>query len=115
MEIDPDLVVPDPSLSIGEGAVLPWTNGNSSGYYDSIVQAIAERYEIDLDSPWGDLSQEIRDLFLYGTEGERIYVTYRNRMGRRRSYMTTFEGIGPNLERRYKETDSDPIRATIEE
>src|SRR3712207_6186451 len=115
MEIDPGLVVPDPSLSIGEGAVLPWSNGNSSGYYDSIVQAIAERYEIDLEAPWGELSEAHQDLFLNGTEDERIYVTYRNRMGRRRSYMTTFEGIVPNLERRYRETDSENVREKIEE
>src|SRR3712207_4141411 len=115
MEIDPELVVPDPSLSVGEGAVLPWTNGQASGYYDSIVQAIADRYEIDLEQPWADLPQEQRDLFLHGTGGERIYVTYRNRMGRRRSYTTDFEGIVPNLERRYRETDSEYIREKIEE
>ena len=114
MEIDPDLVVPDPSLSIGEGAILPWSNG-ASNYYEQITQAIAERYEIDLDTPWEDLDEEERDLFLYGTEGDRIYVSYRNRMGRRRSYMTTFEGIVPNLERRYRETDSDHQRQKIEE
>jgi excinuclease ABC subunit A len=116
MEIDPELVVPDPSLTIGEGAVLPWTsNGSSGAYYEQIVQAIAERYEIDLDTPWGQLSGEVRDLFLAGTGEERIYVSYRNRMGRKRSYMTSFEGIIPNLERRYKETDSEYIREKIEE
>src|SRR3712207_6289029 len=113
MEIDPELVVPDPSLSVGEGAVLPWTNGQASGYYDSIVQAIADRYEIDLEQPWADLPQEQRDLFLKGTGGDRIYVSYRNRMGRRRSYTTDFEGIVPNLERRYRETDSEYIREKI--
>jgi excinuclease ABC subunit A len=114
MEIDPELVVPDPSLSIGEGAILPWSS-SATTYYDQITQAIAERYEVDLEAPWGDLSEEQRDLFLYGTNGDRIYVTYRNRMGRKRSYMTTFEGIVPNLERRYKETDSDWSREKIEE
>ena len=114
MEIDPELVVPDPSLSIGEGAILPWASGAST-YYDQITQAIAERYEIDLEAPWEDLPAEQQDLFLYGTDGDRIYVTYRNRMGRKRSYMTNFEGIVPNLERRYKETDSDWSREKIEE
>ena len=85
------------------------------GYYEQITQAIADRYEIDLETPWDDLPDEARDLFLYGTNGDRIYVTYRNRMGRRRSYMTTFEGIVPNLERRYSETDSDWSREKIEE
>ncbi|MGH3115016.1 MAG: excinuclease ABC subunit UvrA, partial [Gaiellaceae bacterium] len=114
MEIDPELVVPDPSLSIGEGAILPWASG-ASVYYDQITQAISERYEIDLEVAWQDLAEEQQDLFLYGTNGDRIYVTYRNRMGRKRSYMTNFEGIVPNLERRYKETDSDWSREKIEE
>src|SRR6266511_101711 len=85
MEIDPDLVVPDPSLSIGEGAILPWASGAST-YYDQITQAISERYEIDLEAAWQDLPEPQRDLFLRGTNGDRVYVTYRNRMGRKRSY-----------------------------
>ncbi len=114
MEIDPELVVPDPSLSINEGAILPWSSG-ATGYYEQITQAIAERYEVDVDAPWEDLPEEQQDLFLYGTNGDKLYVSYRNRMGRKRSYMTTFEGIVPNLERRYKETDSDWSREKIEE
>jgi excinuclease ABC subunit A len=114
MEIDPDLVVPDSSLSIADGAILPWSSGASS-YYEQITQAIAERYEIDLDAPWDELSDDQQDLFLQGTDGDRIYVSYRNRMGRKRSYLTTFEGIIPNLERRYRETDSDWSREKIEE
>jgi len=113
-EIDPDLLVPDPTLSIGEGALVPWAVGNS-GFYDSVIQAIADRYEIPLDEPWESLSEEEQDLFLYGTEGERVYISYRNRMGRRRSYMLAFEGIVPSLERRYRETDSSNQRERIEE
>jgi excinuclease ABC subunit A len=113
-EIDPDLLVPDPSLSIAEGALVPWSVGNST-YYESVIQAIADRYEIDLDKPWGELSDEDQDLFLYGTDGDKIYVTYRNRMGRRRSYMLAFEGIVPSLERRYQDTDSSQQRERIEE
>jgi excinuclease ABC subunit A len=113
-EIDPDLLVPDTSLSISEGALVPWSVGNS-GFYESVIQAIAERYEIPLDEPWETLSEEEEDLFLYGTEGERVYVSYRNRMGRRRSYMLAFEGIIPSLERRYRETDSGNQRERIEE
>jgi excinuclease ABC subunit A len=114
MEIDPDLVVPDPSLSINEGAILPWSSG-ATGYYEQITQAIADRYEVDVDAPWEDLPEDQRELFLNGTNGDKLYVSYRNRMGRKRSYMTTFEGILPNLERRYKETDSDWSREKIEE
>jgi excinuclease ABC subunit A len=113
-EIDPDLLVPDPSLSIAEGALVPWSVGNST-YYESVIQAIADRYEIDLDAPWSELSEEQQDLFLYGTDGDKIYVTYRNRMGRRRSYMLAFEGIVPSLERRYQDTDSSQQRERIEE
>ncbi len=113
-EIDPDLLVPGPTLSIAEGALVPWAVGNSN-FYESVIQAIADRWEIDIDKPWQELSQKHQELFLYGTKGERIYVTYRNRMGRRRSYMLNFEGIVPSLERRYRETDSAQQRERIEE
>src|SRR5436305_1995250 len=113
-EIDPDLLVPDPTLSIEEGALVPWAVGNSS-FYESVIQAIADRYEIPLDEPWESLTDEEQDLFLYGTEGERVYVSYRNRMGRKRSYMLAFEGIIPSLERRYRDTDSATQRERIEE
>ncbi len=62
---------------------MPWSVGNV-GFYESVVQAIAERYEIDLDTPWNELTEEQQGLFLYGTNGDRVYVQYRNRMGRRR-------------------------------
>ncbi len=114
MEIDPDLIVPDPSLSLAQGAILPWST-SASNYYEQMTQAIAEKWEVDLDTPWEDLSDDVRDTFLYGTDGERIYVSYRNRYGRKRSYMTRFEGILHNLERRYRETDSDYSREKIEE
>ncbi len=114
MEIDPELVVPDPTLSIGEGAIAPWAV-SASNYYDQLTQAIAERYEVDLETPWQDLPEASRDFFLHGTNGDRVQVSYRNRFGRRRSYATQFEGIVPNLERRYRETDSDFSREKIEE
>ena len=113
-EIDPDLLVPDPTVSIGEGALVPWAVGNS-GFYESVIQAIADRYEIDLETPWQDLLEEHQNLFLYGTKGDRVYIAYRNRMGRRRSYMLAFEGIVPSLQRRYRETDSAQQRGRIEE
>jgi excinuclease ABC subunit A len=114
MEIDPELVVPDPNLSIAEGAIAPWAV-SASEYYDQLTQAIAERYGVDLDTAWRDLPEGSRDFFLFGTNGDRVEVAYRNRFGRRRAYATTFEGIVPNLERRYRETDSDFSREKIEE
>ena len=81
MEIDPDLIVPDPSLSLAEGAILPWST-SASQYYGQITQAIAERYEVDLDTPWEDLPEDVQDTYLYGTNGDRVYVSYRNRYGR---------------------------------
>jgi excinuclease ABC subunit A len=114
MEIDPELVVPDPTLSIGEGAIAPWSV-SASNYYDQLAQAIAERYDVDLETPWQDLPEDSRDFFLYGTNGDRVQVSYRNRFGRRRSYAASFEGIVPSLERRYRETESEYSREKIEE
>jgi excinuclease ABC subunit A len=114
MEIDPELIVPDPTLAIGEGALAPWANSSSS-YYELLTEAIAERYGVSLDTPWQDLAQEQRDVFLNGTGGEPVRVTYRNRYGRRRSYATRFEGIVANLQRRYRETESELTRERIGE
>ena len=114
-EIDPDLLVPDPSLSIDDGALVPWSVGGSSGFYEAVIQAIADRYEIDTSKPWSELTEAERDRFLNGTDGEKIYVQYRNRMGRRRQYMLAFDGIVASLQRRYRETDSSTARERIEE
>ncbi|HKN64214.1 MAG TPA: excinuclease ABC subunit UvrA [Gaiellaceae bacterium] len=114
-EIDPDLLVPDPSLSIDDGALVPWSVGGSSGFYEAVIQAIADRYEIDTSRPWSELTEAEQDRFLYGTDGEKIYVQYRNRMGRRRQYMLAFDGIIASLQRRYRETDSSTARERIEE
>jgi excinuclease ABC subunit A len=113
--IDPDLLVPEPELSIAEGALVPWSLGSSSGFYDAVIEAIADRYEIDLDKPWCELADEERNLFLHGTNGDRVYINYRNRMGRRRSYMLAFDGIVESLQRRYRDTDSPQQRERIEE
>ena len=114
LEIDPDLLVPDTSVSIADGALVPWSIGSSS-FYEGVIQAIADRYELDTDRPWRDLTEEQQNLFLYGTNGDRILVQYRNRMGRKRQYAMAFEGIVRNLERRYRETDSAQQRERIEE
>jgi excinuclease ABC subunit A len=114
-EIDPDLVVPDPSLSVDDGALVPWSLGGSSGFYEAVIQAVADRYEIDTSLPWDELTEEEQDYFLYGTDGEKVYVQYRNKMGRRRQYTLAFDGIVASLERRYRETDSATQRERIEE
>ncbi|MGH2849034.1 MAG: excinuclease ABC subunit UvrA, partial [Solirubrobacteraceae bacterium] len=114
LEIDPELVVPDPELSIAQGALAPWA-ASSSSYYDQMTMALAERYRIDVERPWRELTQEQREVFLNGTDGERVEVRYRNRYGRERSYAARFEGIVPNLTRRYRETDSELQREKIEE
>ena len=111
--VDPELVVPDPTLSLSEGALQPWRTGHSR-YWKRLIEAVAEDYGVDTDTPWQDLSDEDREIFLYGTGGERHKVTYTNRFGRRRSYSVRFEGIVNNLERRYGETDSDGVRERVE-
>jgi excinuclease ABC subunit A len=114
LEIDPELVVPDPALSIAQGALAPWA-ASSSAYYDQITAGLAERYGVDLDVPWDRLGDAQRHVFLYGTDGERVEVRYRNRYGRERAYAARFEGIISNLERRYRETESELQREKIAE
>jgi excinuclease ABC subunit A len=111
--VDPELVVPDPTLSLGEGALQPWRTGHSR-YWKRLIEAVADDYGVDIDTAWQDLSDEDREIFLYGTGGERHKVNYTNRFGRRRSYSVRFEGIVNNLERRYDETDSESVRERVE-
>jgi excinuclease ABC subunit A len=111
--IDPELVVPDPTLSLAEGALQPWNRGISS-YWKRLIGAVADEYGVDADAPWSQLTQKEKDVFLYGTGEKRHQVTYTNRFGRRRSYKVRFEGIVNNLQRRYEETDSESNRERIE-
>ncbi len=100
-------------LSIRDGALAPW-NVSGSSFFEQVLEAIADRWEVPLDQPWGELSEEHRDLYLHGTGSERVYVTYKNRYGRKRSYMTAFEGVVANLQRRYRETQSQLQKERIE-
>ena len=104
--IDPELVVPDPTLSLAEGALQPWNRGISA-YWRRLIAAVAEAYDVDVDKPWSQLSKEEKEIFLYGTGDERHQVSYTNRFGRRRSYKVRFEGIVNNLQRRSEETASE--------
>jgi len=111
--IDPELVVPDPTLSLAEGALQPWNRGISA-YWKRLIAAVAEEYGVDADKPWSKLKKDEKEIFLYGTGEERHQVSYTNRFGRRRSYKVRFEGIVNNLQRRYEETDSETNRERIE-
>ncbi len=111
--IDPELVVPDPTLSLAEGALQPWNRGITA-YWKRLIAAVAEEYGVDADKPWAKLKKADKEIFLYGTGNDRHQVTYTNRFGRKRSYKVRFEGIVNNLERRYEETDSETNRERIE-
>jgi len=111
--IDPELVVPDPTLSLAEGALQPWNRGVTA-YWRRLIAAVAEEYGVDAEKPWSKLKKSEKEIFLYGTGSERHQVTYTNRFGRRRSYKVRFEGIVNQLQRRYEETDSEVNRERIE-
>ena len=114
-ELDPDLIVPNPDLSLEEGAIVAWNTDDHDGYYWQLLEATARYYHIPTDRPWRELTPAQRNLLLYGSGGEEIPITYTARDGGRRIYRTPFEGVVPNLQRRYRETTSDYIRAKIEE
>jgi excinuclease ABC subunit A len=111
--IDPELVVPDPTLSLAEGALQPWNRGISS-YWRRLIASVAASYGVDVDKPWSQLKKSEKEVFLYGTGSERHHVSYTNRFGRKRSYKVRFEGIVNNLQRRYEETDSESNQERIE-
>jgi excinuclease ABC subunit A len=109
MEVDPDLVVPDPDLSLEEGAIAPWSGGHVTDYFQRLVEALAEELGIDMDTPWAKLPAKAKRSLLHGHPTE-IHVRYRNRYGRQRSYYTTFEGVIAYVERRHSEAETDTSR-----
>jgi excinuclease ABC subunit A len=113
LEVDPALVVPDPDLSIDEGALAPWSSGRIE-YWDRVLDAVAAAHGFSTRTPWKRLSRKARDVILYGSD-EEIYVKYKNRYGRTRSYWTTYEGVVPVVERRHVETDSESQRERLED
>jgi len=113
LEVDPELVVPDPDLSIAEGAIAPWA-GTRLEYWDRVLEAVAEAHGFSVHTPWRKLPKQAREVVLYGSDRE-IYVRYKNRYGRTRAYYTTYEGVIPVLERRHAETDSDAQRERLEQ
>ena len=115
LEIDPNLVIPDRSLSLAQGAIQPWTrNGQLNTWHSSILQSLGHRHGFSLSTPVKNLDEEQLHLILYGNGGETVLATYEDRYGRRRQYHINFEGVIPRLERRHRETESDGIRADIE-
>jgi excinuclease ABC subunit A len=113
LEVDAALVVPDPDLSIAEGALAPWSSSRLE-YWDRVLAAVAEAHGFSTSTPWKKLSKKARDVVMFGSD-EEIYVKYKNRYGRTRSYWTTYEGVLPAVERRHVETDSESQRERLEE
>ena len=113
MEVDPDLVIPDPDLSLEDGAVAPWGSGHISEYYARLVTALANDFGADVQTPFRDLPAELRDAVLHGYN-HQVHVRYRNRYGRERAYSTGFEGVIPFVQRRHAESESDNARERYE-
>ena len=113
-EVDPDLVVPDPSLSLSQGALAPW-GGARFKYFDRLIAGIAELGGFDLDTPWSKLRAKDRKLILHGVDKKSVPVKFRNRYGRVKTYETTFNGIVEWLERKRNEADGDWSREQAEQ
>jgi excinuclease ABC subunit A len=112
MFFDPEMVVPDDRLSLAEGAVAPWAD-SSGQYYQQTLESIAKHFKVKMTTPWRDLPKKVRDTILNGSTGESIAMRYDDGI---RQYQTTkpFEGVIPNLDRRWKETDSSWVREELE-
>ncbi len=109
MEVDPELVVPDPRASLADGAIAPWSHAAMAGYYQRLLKALATELSFDVDTPWQDLPATVRNAVL-GGHGKSINVKYRNRYGRARSYTTGFEGVLAYIARRHNEAETDSSR-----
>ena len=112
-EVDPDLVVPNPDLSLSQGAIGPWA-GARTEYFSRVLKAVADSSGFSMDKPWSKLSKTQRRILLFGAGTRRVHVQYRNRYGTLRSYDTQFEGVVPWLQRRHSDADSDWVREQVE-
>lgn len=112
LEVDEDLIIPDDSISINEGAIAPWSGGHSSDYFLRLLEALAKDVSFSLDTPWKKISPKARDSIINGYEYE-IKMKYKGRYGTR-NYTTGFEGVVPFIHRRHSETDSDYSRDKYE-
>jgi len=113
-EVDPDLVVPDPSLSLAGGALAPWASARSD-YFTGLVNGIAELGGFSVDVAWSKLKAKDKKLVLYGSGTKQVHVHYKNRFGRTRSYHSYYEGIVPWLQRRHADSESDWSREQVEQ
>ncbi|MGE3810757.1 MAG: excinuclease ABC subunit UvrA [Candidatus Nanopelagicales bacterium] len=113
MEVDPDLVVQDGSMTLAEGAIGPWSSGHISDYFERLLEALGDELGFTLDTAWDDLSPKARKAILFG-HSTQVHVRYKNRYGRQRSYHTAFEGAIPYVQRRHAEADSDTSRERFE-
>ena len=109
---DPDLIVPDPDLSLREGAIAPWSKRHSV-YFQQMLDSLCQHYRVDIYAPFSDLPKEVQEAFLYGS-GKDVIKFYFERDDRRYFYDRPFEGVIPSMERRYHETDSYQVREDIE-
>ncbi|NJP67344.1 excinuclease ABC subunit UvrA [Streptomyces spiramenti] len=113
MEVDPELVVPDEAKSLEDGALHPWSHGQTKGYFQHLTNALAQALNFRTDIPWAGLPQRARKALLYGHR-TKIEVRYENRHGRERAYQTVFEGVIPFIRRRHGESESDAGRERLE-
>jgi len=113
LEVDEELIIPDDSISINEGAIAPWAGGQSSEYFLRLLEALALELKFSLDNPWKKLSVKAKEAIMNGFDYE-VHVKYKNRYGRVRNYSTGFEGVVPFIHRRHGETDSDYSRDKYE-
>ena len=117
MEFDPELVVADSSLSLERGAITPWSRPGREGnvWYEAMLAAVAERFDIPMDTPFRDLTDEQRAIILHGKGAPTVTVRYTSRNGRKRQYTVKYEGVVPFLMRRLEQTSSDYIRDEIQQ
>ena len=113
MEVDPELVVTDPSATLGEGVIGPWSGAHVADFFTRLLGALGDELGFDLNTPWEDLSAKARRSILDG-HPTKVHVRHTNRYGRERSYYTSFEGVRPYIERRHREAESDTSRERFE-
>ncbi|MBF6299968.1 excinuclease ABC subunit UvrA [Nocardia amamiensis] len=108
-EVDPELVVPDPALSLNDGAIAPWSRGQTAEYFTRLLSGLADSIGFSMDTPWQDLPPKARKAVLEGS-ADQVHVSYTNRYGRKRSYYADFEGVMPFLQRRMENTESEQMK-----